>query len=89
MSKFHGLVLTFLALLLYALPAQAGKLVYWRFESAQNRLVFTTDDRVQPTAQLIPNPTLASPWEDQPSINPLVVSSVMFAWPNLMPLQLV
>jgi N-acetylmuramoyl-L-alanine amidase len=57
MSKFHGLVLTFLALLLYALPAQAGKLVYWRFESAQNRLVFTTDDRVQPTAQLIPNPT--------------------------------
>jgi N-acetylmuramoyl-L-alanine amidase len=39
------------------LPAQANRLLFWRFESGNNRLVFTTDDRVQPTAQLIPNPT--------------------------------
>ena len=57
MSKFYGLVFTFLALLLCATPAQAGKLIFWRFEPNQNRLTFTTDERVQPTAQLVPNPT--------------------------------
>lgn len=57
MPKLYGLILTFLALLLYASPAQAGKLLFWRFESANNRLVFNTDSRVQPTAQLIPDPT--------------------------------
>lgn len=57
MPKFYGLILTFLALLLYASPAQAGKLLFWRFESANNRLVFNTDSRVQPTAQLVPDPT--------------------------------
>lgn len=56
MPKFYGLIL-FLALLVYASPAQAGKLLFWRFESANNRLIFTTDDKVQPTAQLVPNPT--------------------------------
>ena len=57
MPKLYGLILTFLALLLYASPAQAGKLLFWRFESTNNRLVFNTDSRVQPTAQLIPDPT--------------------------------
>ena len=57
MPKLYGLIFTFLALLLYASPAQAGKLLFWRFESANNRLVFNTDSRVQPTAQLIPDPT--------------------------------
>ncbi len=57
MPKFYGLILTFLALLVYASPAQAGKLLFWRFESANNRLIFTTDNKVQPTAQLVPNPT--------------------------------
>lgn len=55
--RFHWLLLSAFSSLLLALPAQAGKLVFWRFEPNQNRLVFTTDDRVQPTAQLIPNPT--------------------------------
>ncbi|MFM7576474.1 MAG: AMIN domain-containing protein, partial [Microcystaceae cyanobacterium] len=57
MFKFYGFVLTFIALLLTAGPAWAGKLVSWRFESGQNRLLFYTDSAVQPTAQLIPNPT--------------------------------
>ena len=57
MPKLYGLILTFLALLLYASPAQAGRLLFWRFESANNRLVFNTDSRVQPTAQLVPDPT--------------------------------
>jgi N-acetylmuramoyl-L-alanine amidase len=40
-----------------ATPAYAGKLLFWRFEANQNRLIFTTDQGVQPTAQLITNPT--------------------------------
>ncbi len=55
--RFHWLLLTLLSALLWANPAQAGKLLFWRFESNQNRLVFSTDERVQPRAQLIPNPT--------------------------------
>lgn len=55
--RFHWLLLCAFSSFLLVLPAQAGKLVFWRFEPNQNRLVFTTDDRVQPTAQLIPNPT--------------------------------
>jgi N-acetylmuramoyl-L-alanine amidase len=43
--------------LLVAAPAWAGKLVFWRFDTNENRLVFTTDDRVQPRAQMITNPT--------------------------------
>ncbi|GBF80092.1 N-acetylmuramoyl-L-alanine amidase [Aphanothece sacrum] len=55
--RFRWLLLSILSSLLLALPAQAGKLLFWRFESNQNRLIFTTDSRVQPRAQLIPNPT--------------------------------
>ncbi|HAC62061.1 MAG TPA: N-acetylmuramoyl-L-alanine amidase, partial [Cyanothece sp. UBA12306] len=55
--RFHWLLLSILSTLLFALPAEAGRLLYWRFESNQNRLLFTTDSRVQPRAQLIPNPT--------------------------------
>lgn len=55
--RLKWLLLSCLSVLLFALPAQAGKLLFWRFESTQNRLIFTTDDRVQPRAQLIPNPT--------------------------------
>jgi len=43
--------------LLVAVPAWAGKLVFWRFDTNENRLVFTTDNRVQPRAQMITNPT--------------------------------
>ena len=47
-------VLSFLPL---ALPAEAARLQFWRFEARENRLVFTTDEGVQPRAQLIFNPT--------------------------------
>jgi N-acetylmuramoyl-L-alanine amidase len=40
-----------------ALPGQAAQLQFWRFNAAENRLVFTTDENVQPRAQLIRNPT--------------------------------
>ncbi|MDG2616592.1 N-acetylmuramoyl-L-alanine amidase [Thermoleptolyngbya sichuanensis XZ-Cy5] len=42
--------------LLIAVSAEAGTLQSWRFNSAENRLVFTTDDGVQPRAQLISDP---------------------------------
>ncbi|MFM1843589.1 MAG: N-acetylmuramoyl-L-alanine amidase [Cyanobacteriota bacterium] len=57
MSRLSGFVLTFLSVLLTSLPAMAGQLVNWNFNAAQNRFTFYTNSRVQPTAQLIPNPT--------------------------------
>ncbi|MDX2212856.1 MAG: N-acetylmuramoyl-L-alanine amidase [Oculatellaceae cyanobacterium bins.114] len=44
------------ALLIMA-PAEATTLQFWRFNASENRLVFTTDDGVQPRAQLLANPT--------------------------------
>lgn len=44
-------------IVLLGLPAQAGKLLQWNFDSRQNQLEFTTDEGVQPRAQLITNPT--------------------------------
>lgn len=55
--KFHWLLPSFLGLFLLTSPAQAARLVSWRFDTNQNRLVFTTDEGVQPRAQLITNPT--------------------------------
>jgi N-acetylmuramoyl-L-alanine amidase len=55
--KFSWIPLSLLGFLLFCSPAWAGKLTFWRFENSQNRLVFTTDEGVQPRAQLIPNPT--------------------------------
>jgi N-acetylmuramoyl-L-alanine amidase len=43
--------------LLMALPAQAAKLQTWGFDAGRNQLEFTTDEGVQPQAQLIVNPT--------------------------------
>ena len=43
--------------LLLVLPAEAARLQFWRFDAEQNQLVFTTDTRVQPRAQLLLNPT--------------------------------
>lgn len=45
------------AVLLTALPAFAGKLQTWRFDAGSSQLEFTTDEGVQPSAQLIANPT--------------------------------
>lgn len=38
-------------------PAEAAKLQFWRFDINQKRLEFTTDEGVQPRAQMIANPT--------------------------------
>lgn len=38
-------------------PAQAGQVTTWRYDSNQNRLEFTTDQDVQPRAQLVFDPT--------------------------------
>ncbi|MGV0027334.1 N-acetylmuramoyl-L-alanine amidase [Phormidesmis priestleyi] len=43
-------------LLLFPSAAQAARLQFWRFDLSQNRLEFTTDEGVQPRAQLIANP---------------------------------
>ncbi|MBF2020227.1 MAG: N-acetylmuramoyl-L-alanine amidase [Hydrococcus sp. C42_A2020_068] len=55
--KVYWLLLSFLSLFLFASPAEAGRLLFWRFESKQSRLIFSTDERVQPRAQLVANPT--------------------------------
>jgi N-acetylmuramoyl-L-alanine amidase len=55
--RFHWLFLSALTGLLVAAPAMAGKLVFWRFDNRANRLLITTDGRVQPRAQMITNPT--------------------------------
>ncbi len=57
MVRFYWLLLSFCSVVLFSLPAEAGRLLFWRFEPSQNQLVFTTDDGVQPTAKLIANPT--------------------------------
>jgi N-acetylmuramoyl-L-alanine amidase len=55
--RYYWLLPSFLSLFLFSSPAFAGKLVFWRFDNNQNRLEFRTDDGVQPTAQLLANPT--------------------------------
>ena len=57
MSRLSGFILTLLSILFTSLPAMAGQLVNWNFNAPQNRFTFYTNSRVQPTAQLIPNPT--------------------------------
>lgn len=54
---FRSLLPGLVGLMLSATPAEAGRLQFWRFDRDANRLTFTTDDGVQPTAQLIANPT--------------------------------
>lgn len=55
--RHHWLLLSYLGILLWAAPANAGTLVSWGFDSGQNQLTFTTDKRVKPKAKLIQNPT--------------------------------
>ncbi|MFO7030938.1 N-acetylmuramoyl-L-alanine amidase [Limnospira fusiformis CCALA 023] len=45
------------SVLLMASGAEAAQVRSWEFESSQNRLSFTTDEGVQPTAKLLSNPT--------------------------------
>ncbi|HEY9893765.1 MAG TPA: N-acetylmuramoyl-L-alanine amidase [Candidatus Sericytochromatia bacterium] len=57
--RFRWLLLlpSLLSVFLFSAAAQARELLSWRFDSNQNRLVFTTDVGVQPKAQLIANPS--------------------------------
>lgn len=56
-SKIRLLLLSMLGVLVFSLPAEAARLLRWQFNTAQNRLEFTTDSQIQPRAQLIFNPT--------------------------------
>lgn len=47
----------FLSCFLLAAPAEAAKLESWRFDGAQNRLEFQTDEGIRPRAQLVSDPT--------------------------------
>jgi N-acetylmuramoyl-L-alanine amidase len=58
--KFNWLVASVLGVLgslSISTAAEAARLQFWRFNANENRLVFTTDEGVQPRAQLISNPT--------------------------------
>lgn len=55
--KLYWLLPSFLGFFLLSSPAHARQLLNWRFEANQNRLMFTTDEGVQPKALLISNPT--------------------------------
>jgi N-acetylmuramoyl-L-alanine amidase len=55
--KIRWFLVSLVGFLCLAAPAKAGNLSSWRFNLGQNRLEFTTDEDVQPRAQLIANPT--------------------------------
>ena len=58
MKLHHWLIpTTFLSICLLSSPANAANLESWRFDANQNRLELNTDGAVQPTAQLLFNPT--------------------------------
>ena len=55
--KLRWLLLSILGVLFCCSPADAGQLLSWEYEKDENRLVFITDEGVQPQAKLISNPT--------------------------------
>jgi N-acetylmuramoyl-L-alanine amidase len=55
--RFHWLLSSCLGAFLFCSPAKAGQILSWEFEEQNNNLVFTTDEGVQPKAQLLNNPT--------------------------------
>lgn len=46
-----------MGVVLFSLPADAANLERWRFDADSNRLVFSTDESVQPKVQLVASPT--------------------------------
>lgn len=54
--KFHWLLPSLFTVFLLTSKAEATILKSWQFDETQNRLYITTDEGVQPTAQLIANP---------------------------------
>ncbi|BAZ69062.1 MAG: N-acetylmuramoyl-L-alanine amidase [Pelatocladus maniniholoensis HA4357-MV3] len=58
MKLHHWLIpTTFLSICLLSSPVKAANLESWRFDANQNRLEINTDSAVQPTAQLVFDPT--------------------------------
>ncbi|HHP7229369.1 MAG TPA: N-acetylmuramoyl-L-alanine amidase [Xenococcaceae cyanobacterium] len=55
--KLSWLLSSILGVFLYCAPAYAGRLLSWEFEDRENRLVFLTEEAVQPKAKLISDPT--------------------------------
>ncbi len=55
--KLHWLLPGLISVLCVSAPAKAGQLMTWQFDANQNRLEFTTDEDVQPRAQLVFDPT--------------------------------
>ncbi|BAW95414.1 N-acetylmuramoyl-L-alanine amidase [[Synechococcus] sp. NIES-970] len=55
--RFFWFFLTLIALSTWQLPAWAGQLVFWEFNAQRRQLQFRTNDRVQPQAQLITDPS--------------------------------
>ncbi|MGF1539683.1 MAG: N-acetylmuramoyl-L-alanine amidase [Pleurocapsa sp.] len=55
--RFHWILASVCGIFLFCSPARAGKILSWEFEHQNNSLVFVTDEGVQPTAQLLNNPT--------------------------------
>ena len=55
--RFHWLLSGFIGVFLFCSPAKAGKIISWEFVEQDNDLSFTTDEGVQPEAQLLSNPT--------------------------------
>ena len=55
-TKLYWLLLSISGVFLFSSVAEARQLVRWNFASNQNRLEFTTDEGVQPTAKMIFNP---------------------------------
>ncbi len=52
----YSLFIAFFAIVMAA-PAKAARLESWRFNASQNQLEITTDEGVQPKAQLVSDPT--------------------------------
>jgi N-acetylmuramoyl-L-alanine amidase len=54
--KYHWLILSLFSIFVGHSPADATKLLSWRFDSNQNQLTIRTDTGVQPVVKLIGNP---------------------------------
>jgi beta-lactamase class A len=55
--KLRWLLPALISVLSVALPAKADTLTSWHFDASENQLNLTTDSGVQPSVQLIANPT--------------------------------
>ncbi len=80
--RFSSFSLSLISVLGFtALPATADTLQTWSFDRSQNQLNFTTDEAVQPVAQLVSDPArividLPGIRLDRPKINQLVGGNV-------------